>query len=121
FPSIPQSGKTTHATLNVSHSSDDGRTFSPFVPAATADTLPGCCLPNTTFRDGITENFTASPTWPGHLYLTYEDWDGTQMDVKFTQSTDSGSNWSMPVTVNDNVDAASVPTDQFQPSVAAGP
>jgi hypothetical protein len=83
--------------------------------------IPGCCLPNTTFRDGITENFTASPTYPGHLYLTYEDWDGTQMDVKFTQSTDSGQTWSSPVKVNDNVDSPGVPTDQFQPSVAAGP
>jgi hypothetical protein len=43
------------------------------------------------------------------------------MDVKFTQSTDGGSTWSTPVTVNDNVDAAGAPTDQFQPSVAAGP
>jgi hypothetical protein len=43
------------------------------------------------------------------------------MDVKFTQSTDGGSSWSTPVTVNDNVDAVGVPTDQFQPSVAAGP
>jgi hypothetical protein len=120
FASFPQPAKTSTVTLYVSHSSDDGRTFSPFVAAATAGTLPTCCLPNTTFRDGITENFTASPTFPGHLYLTYEDWDGTQMDVKFTQSTDGGSSWSTPVTVNDNVDAG-VPTDQFQPSVAAGP
>ena len=121
FASFAQSGLTSNVTLYVSHSSDDGQTFSPFVPAATAGTLPGCCLPNTNFRDGITENFTASPTFPGHLYLTYEDWDGTQMDVKFTQSTDGGTSWSTPVTVNDNVDAAGVPTDQFQPSVAAGP
>ena len=39
------------------------------------------------------------------------------MDVKFTQSTDGGSTWSKPVTVNDNTDAAGVPTDQFQASV----
>jgi hypothetical protein len=121
FASFPHPAKTSTVTLYVSHSSDDGRTFSPFVPAATAGTLPGCCLANTTFRDGITENFTASPTWPGHLYLTYEDWDGTKMNVKFTQSTDGGNSWSAPATVNDNVDAAGVPTDQFQPSVAAGP
>jgi hypothetical protein len=120
FASFPQNGKTSSATLYVSHSSDDGQTFTRFVAAATAGTLPGCCLPNTTFRDGITENFTASPTYPGHLYLTYEDWDGSQMDVKFTQSTDGGSTWSTPVTVNDNVDGAGVATDQFQPSVAAG-
>ena len=121
FASFPQNGKTSTATLYVSHSTDDGQTFAPFVAAATAGVLPATSLPNTTFRDGITENFTASPTFPGHLYLTYENWDGTQMDVKFTQSTDGGSTWSTPVTVNDNVDAPGVPTDQFQPSVAAGP
>jgi hypothetical protein len=121
FASFPHPAKSATATLYVSHSSDDGQTFSPFAAAATAGTLPGCCLPNTNFRDGITENFTASPTYPGHLYLTYENWDGTQMDVKFTQSTDGGTTWSSPVTVNDNVDVPGVPTDQFQPSVAAGP
>jgi hypothetical protein len=119
FASFP--AKVSSATLYVSHSSDDGKSFAPFVPAATAGTLPGCCLPNTNFRDGITENFTASPTYPGHLYLTYENWDGTQMEVKFTQSTDGGSSWSTLVTVNDNIDSAGLPTDQFQPSVAAGP
>src|SRR5207237_5357612 len=123
FASFPQNGKTPAATLYVSHSSDDGQTFAPFVPAATVGTLPATSLPNTTFRDGITENFTASPTYAGHLYLTYEDWDPVrgQMDVKFTQSTDRGLTWSAPVVVNDNVDPAGVPTDQFQPSIAAGP
>ena len=29
--------------------------------------------------------------------------------------------WSAPIAVNDNVDALAVPTDQFQPSIAAGP
>jgi hypothetical protein len=29
--------------------------------------------PNTRFRSGIAENFAASPTFAGHLYLTYED------------------------------------------------
>jgi hypothetical protein len=48
-------------------------------------------LPNTTFRDGIVESFVASPTYAGHLYLTYEEWDGAQFDVKFTQSTDGGA------------------------------
>jgi hypothetical protein len=121
FASFPHPAKTSSATLYVSHSSDDGQSFSPFTAAATTGTLPGCCLPNTPGRDGITESFTASPTYPGHLYLTYEDWDGTQMDVKLTQSTDGGATWSAPVTVNDNVDAPGVPTDQFQPEVAAGP
>jgi hypothetical protein len=42
------------------------------------------------------------------------------MDVKFTQSTDFGVTWSKPQIVNDNNDQGK-PTDQFQPSVAAGP
>src|SRR5207253_8517989 len=111
------------STIYVARSSDDGRTFSTFVPVAPVSAIPTAGLPNTRFRDGITESFSASPTYAGHLYLTYEDWDPVrgQMDVKFTQSTDRGLTWSAPVVVNDNVDSAGVPTDQFQPSIAAGP
>jgi hypothetical protein len=122
FASFPINRNKPATAIYVSRSTDDGRTFSPFVAAVSnVGELPTADLPNTTFRDGITENFAASPTYPGHLYLTYEDWDGTQMDVKFVQSTDAGQTWTAPVTVNDNADAAGVPTDQFQPSVAAGP
>ena len=82
----------------VTKSIDDGKTFGPFVEAATPGENPDGFLPNTNFRDGIIENFAASPTYPGHLYLTYEDWDFAdgQFDVKFTQSTDGGSTWSDP-------------------------
>ena len=78
-------------------------------------------LPNTRFRDGITESFAASPTYPNHLYLTYENWNTAtgQMDVKFTQSTNGGATWTTPAVVND--DPPIPPTDQFQPSIAAGP
>jgi hypothetical protein len=119
--SFPPNG--TSSTIYVARSTDDARTFGPFVPVTTVSSIPTAGLPNTRFRDGITESFAASPTFPGHLYLTYEDWDPLQgqMDVKFTQSTDGGSTWTTPVVVNDNVDAPGVPTDQFQPSVAAGP
>src|SRR3989441_6307761 len=118
FP--PHRSPSTHF---LTRSTDDGQTFAPFVAVATPSMIPTAALPNTRFRDGITESFAASPTYAGHLYLAYEDWDTTlgQMDVKFTQSTDAGSTWSAPVTVNDNVDAAGVPTDQFQPALAAGP
>jgi hypothetical protein len=107
------------STIYVARSTDDGRSFGTFIPVTTVTIPPGEVFPNTRFRSGITENFAASPTYPGHLYLTYEDWDGVQSDVKFTQSTDGGFTWTTPVVVNDNVDA-STPTDQFQPSVAAG-
>src|SRR5207244_7192166 len=107
--------------LWVTKSTDDGVTFGPFVQASTVGLLAGGAgiLPNTTFRDGITENFAVSPTYAGHLYLTYEDWDGAQYDVKFTQSINGGATWSTPVTVNDN--AAGDGGDASQPSVPAGP
>jgi hypothetical protein len=107
-------------TIYVARSTDDGRTFSPFVPVTTVTIPPGEVYLNTRFRSGIVESFAASPTYANHLYLTYEDWDavGRQADVKFTQSADGGATWTTPKVVNDNVDA---PTDQFQPSVAAGP
>jgi hypothetical protein len=114
---FPAASGSSAAELYVARSTDDGNTFTWFDTGQRAHGTPGCCLPNTTFRDGILENFAASPTYPGHLYLTYEDWDGTQFDVKFTQSTNGGATWSAPVKVNDDASG----TDQFQPSVAAGP
>jgi hypothetical protein len=119
--SFPPNG--TSSTIYVARSIDDARTFAPFVPITTVNIPPGEVYPNTRFRSGIAENFAASPTYPGHLYLTYEDWDSIagQADVKFTQSMDGGFTWTTPVVVNDNVDAPGSTTDQFQPSVAAGP
>ncbi len=116
--SFPPSGKAS--SIYVARSTDDGRTWSRFV-AAVPDVglLPAAALPNTSFRDGIVENFTASRTYPGHLYLTYEDWDGAQFDVYLTQSVDGGASWSAPARVNDNAQPAA--SDQFQPSVAEGP
>jgi hypothetical protein len=108
------------ASVYVARSVDDGVNWGSFVQVASGLALVDS-LPNTRFRDGILENFAASPTYPGHLYIVWENWDGTQMDVAFSQSTDGGLTWSSPVIVNDNVDAPGVPTDQFQPSVAAGP
>jgi hypothetical protein len=118
--SFPPNGNAN--TIYVARSTDDARTFGPFVPITTANIPPGEVYPNTRFRSGIIENFAASPTFANHLYLTFEDWDPVagQADVKFTQSTDGGAHWTTPVVVNDNVDTGT-PTDQFQPSVAAGP
>ena len=106
-------------TIYVARSSDDGVTWSDFVPVAEATQIGACCLPNTTFRDGILEHFAASPDYPGHLYTVWEDWDGSQYDVKFSQSTDFGRSWSAPIVVNDNANRQA--SDQFQPQVAAGP
>jgi hypothetical protein len=77
---------------------------------------------NGNFRDGILENFAASPTYPGHAYVTYEAWNSATgtMDVKFSYTTNGGITWSPPAFVNDASTVADA-TDQFQPSVAAGP
>jgi hypothetical protein len=112
--------KNRVGSLYVTRSSDDGRTFAPFTRAASPVENPVGALQNTTFRDGIIESFAASPAYPGHAYLTYEDYDagaGT-MNVYFTQSIDGGFTWSAPALVND--DAGTAASDQFQPSVAAG-
>ena len=113
--------KNKVGAVYVTKSTDDGVTWGPFVKAASPIENPNGFLANTSFRDGIIENFASSETFPGHLYLTYEDYDpgaGT-MNVKFTQSTDGGLTWSSPIVVNDDANTAT--TDQFQPSVAAGP
>jgi len=113
FESDPANG-VGPSSVFVTRSTDDGVDWGPFVRAANF-TLSN--LPNTTFRLGIPESFAASPTYPGHLYVAYESWNGTNMDVYFTQSTDGGLTWSTPVKVNDN----SNPADEFQPQIAAGP
>lgn len=103
-------------TIFVTRSTDGGKTWGPFVAVAEPGVRSGCCYANTRFRIGIIENFAASETYPGHVYLTWEDYDGGQYDVKFSQSVDGGLTWSAPLRVND-ADG----NDQFQPSVAAGP
>jgi hypothetical protein len=102
----------------VTKSVDDGRTWTPFVVAASPVESAGG-FANTNFRDGIIENFAASPSHPGHAYLVYENWNaaaGTS-DIYFTQTVDGGFRWSDPQPVNDDANTGS--TDQFQPSVAA--
>jgi hypothetical protein len=123
FASTEKDKKSGQVTLWIAKSTDDAQTFT-FSRAVTGvGLIPTCCLPNTTFRDGIVESFAASPNLAGHLYMTYEDWDAAgQFDVKFVQSTDGGATWSAPVKVNDNAESnATGYTDQFQPSIAAGP
>jgi hypothetical protein len=74
------------------------------------------------FRDGILENFAASQRYPGHAYLAYEDWNSSTgtMDVKFAYTTTGLNGWKDGGFANDASTVADS-TDQFQPSVAAGP
>ncbi len=123
FASTEKDKKSGQVTLWIAKSTDDAQTFT-FSRAVTGvGLIPTSDLPNTTFRDGIVESFAASPNLAGHLYMTYEDWDSNgQFDVKFVQSTNGGGTWTAPVRVNDNAESGALGyTDQFQPSIAAGP
>ncbi len=112
--------KNRVGSVYVTWSHDDGKTWAPFVKAASPVEDPTGTFANTSFRDGIIESFTASPTYPNHAYLTYESWNLTAgtMDVYFSQTTDGGITWTPGQLVND--DAGTAATDEFQPSVAAG-
>src|SRR6476620_7093433 len=74
-------GSASPVTLYVAKSIDDGATFSRWAQVATTVVLTSFCLLFIFNRAATTENFAASPTYPGHLYLTWESWDGAQMDV----------------------------------------
>lgn len=124
FVGEDKQSKGSRVSIYVAKSTDDGRTFTFSKAVSGVGVIPSCCLPNTTFRDGITESFAASPTYVGHLYVAYEDWDfaNGQMDVKFVESRNGGASWTSPSKVNDNAESATLGyTDQFQPTVAAGP
>jgi hypothetical protein len=114
--------KTNVADFFVTRSTDDGQTFSTPVMAGTGNTIGVASgrVTNTTFRDGINFAFAVSQDFPGHLYLAYNDFNGTQYNVFLVQSTDGGQTWSKPVPVNDDYTSGNV-ADHFQPAVAAGP
>jgi len=114
--------KSTVADMFVTRSSDDGNTFTTPVRAASGRIIGVGSVrdTNTTFRDGINYAFAVSPDSPGHLYLAYSDFNGTQYNVYLVQSTDGGQTWSQPMPVNDDIASGNV-ADHFQPAVAAGP
>ena len=114
--------KTNVADFFVTKSTDDGVTFNTPVQAGTGRSIGVASgrVTNTTFRDGINFAFAASQDFPGHLYLAYNDFNGTQYNVFLVQSVDGGQTWSKPVPVNDDYKSSNV-ADHFQPAVAAGP
>jgi hypothetical protein len=108
---------TSQADVWVLKSGDGGQTFAPATMAASFLGSSTFDLPNTTFRDGISDNFAVDST-TGHLLLALEVDSGSGLDVELTESTNGGGSWTQPITVND---ASTVRdgTDQFQPTVAA--
>ncbi len=100
-------------------STDGGQTFTGPTLAAQFRFVTAAALPNTTFRDGISYNMAVNPA-NGHVLLALEVQGDNGIDVQLTESADGGQTFSAPIFVND---AATVHdgTDQFQPTVAAGP
>jgi hypothetical protein len=103
----------------VISSRDGGATFTSPRMAASFLALATFELPNTTFRDGVTDNFAVNPA-DGHLFVAMEVDSGKGLDVGLTESLDGGGSWSRLVYVND-ASTVSDGTDQFQPTVAASP
>jgi hypothetical protein len=112
--------KSNEADFFVTKSTDDGVTFNTPVKAGTGNTIGTARVTNTTFRDGINFAFAVSQDFPGHLYLAYNHFNGSQYNTFLVQSTDGGQTWSQPVAVNDDIASGKV-ADHFQPAVAAGP
>ena len=100
-------------TISVDRSTDGGKTWSVVSTPVNNNALPPLILPNTTFRDGITDTFAIGPG--GDLYLAWEDDSAGVVNILLSASHDGGSTWTTPIQVNDN--ASSV--DEFQPNLTA--
>ena len=100
-------------------STDGGQTFTGPTLATRFRFVTAVTLPNTTFRDGISYNMTVNPA-NGHVLLALEVQSDNGIDVQLAESADGGSTFSTPIFVNDPATVHDG-TDQFQPTVSAGP
>ena len=121
YGAYTSSPSSKHSTVDVwvLKSTDGGQTFSAPMLAATFHAVSTAALANTTFRDGIADNFAVNPA-NGHLLLALEVDSGNGVDVQLTESLDGGIHWTTPLNVNDP-STVSDGTDQFQPTVSASP
>ena len=118
YTSFPSNTRPT-VDVWVLKSKDGGQTFSTPMLAASFNAVSTAALANTSFRDGIADNFAVNPA-NGHLLLALEVDSGNGVDVQLTESLDGGVHWTTPVNVNDP-STVHDGTDQFQPTVAASP
>jgi hypothetical protein len=118
YSSFPSS-LSPEADVWVLKSTDGGQTFSAPKLATTFRFVTAAALANTTFRDGISYNFTVNPA-NGHLLLALEVQSDSGIDVQLVESTNGGKTWSAPIFVND-LSTVDDGTDQFQPTVVASP
>jgi len=118
YSSFP-SNLSPESDVWVLKSTDGGQSFTGPTLAKRFRFVTAVALSNTTFRDGISYNMAVNPA-NGHVLLALEVQGDNGIDVQLSESTDGGQTFSPPIFVND---AATVgdSTDQFQPTVAAGP
>jgi hypothetical protein len=118
YTSSPSS-KSPTVDAWILKSTDGGQTFSAPMLAARFNAFSPAAFPNTTFREGIADNFAVNPA-NGHLLLALEVDSGNGVDIQLTESLDGGVHWTTPVNVNDQ-STVHDGTDQFQPTVSASP
>lgn len=110
----------TTATMYIQKSTDGGNTWSSQVAIGTAALAPDTCgdyygtLPNTCVRLSNIPSIgidNSGGTRNGQLYVTDYNWNGANVVVQVTSSTDGGTTWSAPVPVGDS----GAKNDQFFP------
>jgi len=97
---------TSKIQVDVSH--DGGMTFGADVNVASVNYIGG--VPNGTFRANNNPSLdvdTSGGPYAGNVYVCWANNEGTHTDIKFCRSTDGGSTWSAPITVNDDGSATS--------------
>ena len=107
------------ADIWILKSTHGGQTFSGPTLATTFRFVTAVTLPNATFRDGISYNMAVNPA-NGHVLLALEVQSDNGIDVQLAESTDGGNTFPTLIFVNDP-DTIHDGTDQFQPTVSAGP
>lgn len=118
YGEAPKDSPTVPATLWVTKSTDDGRTWKGFKKVASANAVATSTLPGLKQHRTIVQYQAVAPDRNGDLYVAWNDVSRKgDVDVKFTWSHNGGKTWSKPKKVND--DGGS--TNQFSATVASGP
>ena len=115
YEHLTQLNQTTR--LLVVTSRDGGTNWSTPVTVASVNDIAGT-FPPAHFRT-ITLPALATDPRTGQLYLAWAEKDDGQANIYLATSRDSGTTWSMPVRVNDDIPRPGV--NHFQPQVAVAP